>query len=336
MLARTQHPRKCSENRGAFRQRKMLVFGRTGKILQAQCYQERYFLGFSSKKIRQLAQLFRIRKTSCRFGLGEAHGTDKLRLQEHQKLQAFFIPIFELFGSRDRHQPSDCNDYRRLPVDAQKKKKYKAGTLRVEAMTLKFYFEKIAEKPVGWLNIDIKQTQALPKIYSKEVVNKILEAHTYPKHKAIVSIAYLAGLRLSEIAQLKVWDINSDNMTIHIQAAKGDKHRIVNLDQKLLETLRCHAQTTKLKEWLFTGDPNTEPISTRSIQLIFADALKKSGIKKNLGIHALRHSYAIHLLQAGVDVRTVQKLLGHRSLETTMVYLQVSGQEAANKARDLL
>jgi integrase/recombinase XerD len=218
----------------------------------------------------------------------------------------------------------------------RKKKKYKAGTLRVEAMALKFYFEKIAKKPVGWLSIDIKQTQALPKIYSREEVGKILEAHTYPKHKAIVSLAYLAGLRLSEIAQLKVRDINSDNMTIHIRAAKGDKHRIVNLDQKLLETLRCHAQTTKLKEWLFTGDPNTEPISTRSIQLIFADALKKSGIKKNLGIHALRHSYATHLLQAGVDVRTVQKLLGHSSLETTMLYLQVSGQEAANKARDLL
>lgn len=218
------------------------------------------------------------------------------------------------------------------------KKKYKPGTLKVELMGLKYYFEKVAGKPVGWLNINIKQSHTLPKSYTIEEVKKIIAAAEYLKHKAMLTLAYQSGLRLSEIANLKVTDINSQHMTIHIRESKGAKDRIVNLSNQTLLLLREYARAYKPTNWLFEGDPKTEPISTRTIQIVYDESVAKSKVRKKGGIHTLRHSYATHLLEKGVDVRTIQTLLGHTSLETTMKYLHVSGEAAVKKvnAIDLL
>lgn len=215
------------------------------------------------------------------------------------------------------------------------KKKYKPGSLRVEAMALKFYFEKIAGRQVGWLNIDIKQSQTLPKSYTIEEIKAIIDACKYLKHKAMLTLAYQSGLRLSEIATLKVTDINSQNMTIHVRSAKGDKDRIVNMSTNTLTLLRKYAQQHKPSDWLFEGDPQTEHISPRTIQLVYNEAVIQSKVRRKGGIHTLRHSYATHLLEKGVNVRIIQKLLGHSSLETTMRYMHVSGDEAAKHVNEI-
>jgi integrase/recombinase XerD len=216
------------------------------------------------------------------------------------------------------------------------KKRYKPGSLKVEAMGLKLYFEKVQKKPVGWLNIDIRQSETLPKVLTKEEAKLLIAQPKLVKHKAILHIAYYCGLRLFEVANLKIFDINSQNMTIHVKTAKGDKHRVVNLNDNTLTLLRDYAKQYKLTDWLFEGDPKTEHISERTIQFIFKDALFASGINKKCGIHILRHSYATHLLEKGLNVRIIQRLLGHKSLETTMRYLQVSGEDAAKEVKNLL
>ena len=151
----------------------------------------------------------------------------------------------------------------------------------------------------------------------------------------MLTLAYQSGLRLSEIASLQVTDINSQNMTIHIRSAKGDKDRIVNMSANTLALLRQYAKQYKLNHWLFEGDPKTEHISTRTIQLVYNEAVTQSKVRRKGGIHTLRHSYATHLLEKGVDVRTIQTLLGHTSLETTMRYMHVSGEEAAKRANQI-
>ncbi len=216
------------------------------------------------------------------------------------------------------------------------KRKYKPGSLKVEAMALKLYFEKVLKKPVGWLNINIKQTESLPKVLSRAEVKIILNQPSLLKHKTILHITYHCGLRLSEVANLTVNDINSQNMTIHVKTTKGDKHRVVNLNNTSLDLLREYAKKYHPQYWLFEGDPKTEHISERTIQFIFKDALIRSGINKKCGIHILRHSYATHLLEKGVNVRVIQRLLGHSSLETTMRYFQVSGEDAAKEVKNLL
>ena len=216
------------------------------------------------------------------------------------------------------------------------KKRYKPGSLKVEAMGLKLYFEKVLKKTIGWINFDIRQSETLPKVLTKEEAKLLIAQPKLVKHRAILHIAYYCGLRLFEVANLKIFDINSQNMTIHVKTAKGDKHRVVNLNDNTLRLLREYAQKYKLKDWLFEGDPKTEHISERTIQFIFKDALLASGINKKCGIHILRHSYATHLLEKGVNVRIIQRLLGHKSLETTMRYLQVSGEDAAKEVKNLL
>jgi integrase/recombinase XerD len=216
------------------------------------------------------------------------------------------------------------------------KKKYKPGTLKVEAMGLKLYFEKVLKKPVGRINIDIRQPETLPKVLTKEEAKLLIKQPRLIKHRAILHVAYFCGLRMFEIANLKINDINSQNMTIHVKTAKGDKHRVVNLNDNTLTILREYAKLYKPTNWLFEGDPKTEHIQDRTIQFIFKKALFASGINKKCGIHILRHSYATHLLEKGVNVRIIQRLLGHSSLETTMRYLQVSGEDAAKEVKNLL
>ena len=139
----------------------------------------------------------------------------------------------------------------------------------------------------------------------------------------IFKTAYAGGLRLSEVRCLKVTDIDSRRMMIRVEQGKGNKDRYTVLSEKLLEELRAYWRMFRPKTWLFPGRRN-EPIGETSIQKAFVEAKRKAGIKKHGGIHMLRHSFGTHLLEAGVDVRTIQTLLGHNHIQTTMRYMQVS------------
>jgi site-specific recombinase XerD len=171
-----------------------------------------------------------------------------------------------------------------------------------------------------------KKISTLPEILSIEQVEKLFSVTHNPKHRAIIMTAYGGGLRVSEIVKLKVTDIHSDRMVIRIDQGKCRKDRYTLLPKRLLEELRSYWSIKKPKTWLFPGQPKDKPLSSRAAQKAYHIAVKKAGIKRKGGIHTLRHCFATHLLEAGENIRTIQLLMGHRSILTTMRYLQITSK----------
>jgi len=175
----------------------------------------------------------------------------------------------------------------------------------------------------NWESIHIprpRREKKLPVVFSKAEVSKLLEGTKNLKHKVILSLAYSSGARLEEVSHLKVKDIDSARMQIKIACGKGKKDRYTLLSPKLLILLREYWQLYRPKIYLFEGTYRKGPISTRTIQHIFKINLKRSKITKNGSFHTLRHSFATHLLEQGINLRIIQELLGHTSIKTTTVY----------------
>ena len=170
----------------------------------------------------------------------------------------------------------------------------------------------------------MKPNRHLPNVLSKEEVSALINATTNLKHRALLMTAYSAGLRVSEIANLKITDIDSKNMQILIRQGKGDVDRYSLLAQKTLLTLRAYYKQYKPDLWLFPGQTPDKPLHPRSIGTVFKDAKNKIGIQRRVSIHSLRHSFATHLLESNVNIRYIQKLMGHRSIISTCVYLHVT------------
>ena len=187
--------------------------------------------------------------------------------------------------------------------------------------SLKFEVEQ-AERP--------RREHKLPNVLSKEEIKLILEAHSNMKHKTMLSLIYSCGLRCGELIALKPENIDSKRNLIHINLAKGKKDRIVPLSSKILTMLREYYQKYKPKTWLFEGQIVGMQYDDRSLQQVLKQALRKSGIKKPVTLHWLRHSYATHLLESGTDLRYIQELLGHKSSKTTEIYTHVSTKSIQN------
>ena len=172
-----------------------------------------------------------------------------------------------------------------------------------------------------------KSENKLPKVMSKQEVKNLFDTVENIKHKTELMLAYSCGLRVSEVANLKVTDIDSDRMTVLIRQGKGRKDRITGLSNKMLEQLREYYKSYRPKVWLFENHAKTGPISIRTLQNVFNQNKDKAGIRKACTFHSLRHSYATHLLESGVSLRHIQELLGHKSSRTTEKYTHVSTQE---------
>lgn len=165
-----------------------------------------------------------------------------------------------------------------------------------------------------------RQAKKLPVVLSLEEVARFFDAITNLKHRAILMTAYSAGLRTSEVVQLLVHDIDSQRMMIRIEQGKGQKDRYVMLSQKVLELLREYYKLVRPKVWLFPGKNPNRPINITTVQKAAKRARLRSGLHKQVTVRALRHSFATHLMEAGANVRIIQVLLGHRSLQTTARY----------------
>lgn len=174
-----------------------------------------------------------------------------------------------------------------------------------------------------------KSSYRLPTVLSLSEVERLLNVISNIKHRCILSLIYSSGLRSGELIHLKIADIDSKRMVIHIRNGKGRKDRIVPLSESVLELLRLYYQDHRPREYLFNGAGELQ-YSYASMRAIFRKALKQSGIQKKCTLHTLRHSYATHLLEAGVNLRYIQELLGHSSPKTTMIYTHVSS-EASRK-----
>jgi len=202
--------------------------------------------------------------------------------------------------------------------------KLKENTLHSRISGIKFYFEKVLFTPKIFLEIPRPKKQLkLPKALNTDEVKMIFEVTKNLKHNTILKLCYGMGLRLSEITNIKISDIDSKTMQVHIQCGKGKKDRYVNLPESLLDQLRDYYKNYKPKEYLFEGQYGGQ-YSKRSIQKTFKTSLLEARILKKVGIHSLRHSYATHLLENGTDIRFIQELLGHNDIKTTFIYTNVT------------
>jgi integrase/recombinase XerD len=170
-----------------------------------------------------------------------------------------------------------------------------------------------------------KPERKLPNVLSQDEVRRLPTSFRNQKHKTIFYLIYSGGLRISEVVNLTLRDIDSSRSVIRIRNSKGAKDREIPLSTRALEQIRVYYKVFKPKEYLFEGQFGG-PYSTRSIQALFKRALKETGIRKKATVHTLRHSYATHLLENGTDIRIIQELLGHRSSKTTELYTYVSRQ----------
>lgn len=194
----------------------------------------------------------------------------------------------------------------------------------------KFYFEQVLGHERFFVDIPRpKKPSILPKVISPADIKRLFAVTTNLKHNTMLKLCYGMGLRVSEIVNLKITDVDSRALQVFIERAKGKKDRYANLPESLLEQLRVYFLEYRPKKYLFEGQYG-EQYSIRSAQQVFKNALKKARINKAVGIHGLRHSFATHLLESGTDVKFIQELLGHNDIKTTLRYTQVSGQSLKN------
>ncbi len=221
----------------------------------------------------------------------------------------------------DTLTPKRLKDYFLYCLEKQNAKE---STMNSKINAIKFYFEQVLHQPKMFFDIPRpKKPLLLPKMLSKNEVAKILKVTTNPKHLLILKLCYGMGLRVSEIVNIRIEDIDSENMRVLIRGAKGKKDRYTNLPMTVLEPMREYYKLFKPKEWLFEGQYGGQ-YSIRSAQAVFKKAMKKAKINKTIGIHGLRHSYATHLIESGADIRFIKDLLGHNSIKTTQIYTHIT------------
>ncbi len=208
-------------------------------------------------------------------------------------------------------------------------KNYSSQTVNLYLNAIKFFYREALKIPQK-INLKFaKRSKKLPIVLSREEIKNIIEIIKNPKHKFIVSLAYGAGLRISEVVNLKIKDVNLEELTIHLKNAKGKKDRITIFPEKIKTDLQNLIAGKNLNDYLFESERGGK-LTERTAQKVFENAFRKTEIKKDATFHSLRHSFATHLLENGVDVRYVQELLGHQNIRTTQIYTQVTNPKLKN------
>jgi site-specific recombinase XerD len=201
---------------------------------------------------------------------------------------------------------------------------------------VKFFYRRVLGRDDFQLRIEAKRSGRLPEPLGRTEVARLLAAASYnPKHRVLLMTTYAAGLRVSELVHLRVGDIHSDRMLIRVNQGKGRKDRYTLLSARLLTELRAYWRIDRPTMWLFPGSPKNRPLSVSAAQRVFTKAKRLANLTRGNGIHCLRHSFASHLLEAGVDLATLQRLLGHTSLTTTARYLHVTEKRLASTGSPL-
>lgn len=232
--------------------------------------------------------------------------------------------LIKHFSPRRPHELTD-KDIREYLFYLLETKKLAARSVNQVLNALRFLYVEVYKKPMVLGEIPRpKNPQRLPAVLSEEEVQRILDVTANLKHKSLLMVTYSAGLRVGEAVRMKVANIDGKRMMIHIQKAKGEKDRYVPLAETTLSTLRDYWKKERPREWLFPGKRASGYLSEESAQKVFYAAAARAGIKKHVSIHSLRHSFATHLLEGGVDIRYIQEILGHSNLKTTEIYTHVS------------
>lgn len=225
--------------------------------------------------------------------------------------------------------PSEINDndIKNYLVYIAEERQSATSTLNQAINALKFYYGNILKRKFVFEVKRPRKDKKLPVVLSKEEIAKILDSVDNIKYKAILVLTYSAGLRVSEVVKLKPEDIDGNRMLVFVKGAKGRKDRYTSLSDVTLKFLREYWKEYRLTKWLFPGPDKERHITIRTAQRIFEIACERGGVKKEVTIHSLRHSFATHLLENGIDLRYIQELLGHKSSKTTKIYTHVSSKD---------
>jgi len=236
--------------------------------------------------------------------------------------------------SPERLGPEEIRAYQ---VYLANERKLDPGSVLVAIAALRFLYKVSLKR--DWSLEEVipapKKPQRLPVVLSPEEVLQFLSAVGSTKHRTILTTCYAAGLRISEAVRLKATDIDSKRMVIRVEQGKGQKDRYVMLSAQLLETLRAYWRAARPRVWLFEGDIAGKPIDRSTVAQACQKARRLSNISKPVTPHSLRHAFAVHLLESGTDVRTIQLLLGHRSLTTTARYLRIATSKVCSTSSPL-
>lgn len=248
----------------------------------------------------------------------KGYSENTLRVYSNGFAQLLYIikafPVDNLTPERLRSYFLYCHD----------KLKLSEAEIHSRINAIKFYFEQVLHRDKMFIDIPRpKHPSLLPKMLNHQEISKIINVLENKKHRLMLKLCYGMGLRVSEVVGLKLTDIDSVSMLVRIEQAKGKKDRVVVLPQSVLTELREYYIEYRPKEYLFEGQTGGQ-YSIRSVQNVFKQAVSKAGVKKRIGIHGLRHSYATHLLETGTDIRLIQELLGHNNLKTTEIYTHVT------------
>ena len=260
------------------------------------------------------------------------------RMVEDMKLRRFagstqynYIKCVERFAEHFGRSPETMGleDVRTFLVYLVSEANVSYGVLCHYVTALRFLYRITLKRPWGPEAIPFPRRETrLPSVLSREEVIRFLENVPNLKHRAVLTTCYAAGLRTSESVHLKISDIDSKRMMIHVRQGKRNKDRMVPLSKTLLELLRTYCRAVRPKDWLFPGRYGKH-LSTRAVQHASLRARRAAGIKTKFTTHGLRHSFATHLLDNGTNLRTIQLILGHASIRSTAVYTHVSTREIA-------
>lgn len=254
-----------------------------------------------------------------------------IRKYSQNTMNSYLSYNFDLL-KHSRLKPRDISqdDISSFLVERISQSSFSASTVQLIISALRFYYGDVQKRDFIYDFILPKKDKKLPVVLSKNEVFSIFAQVKNLKHKTVLMLIYSAGLRINEAVTLKISDIDFDRKMILIQKGKGRKDRTTLLSERFLEVLEKYLEEYNPEDWLFEGQKRGEHLASRSVQNIFSRALEKSGVKKDATVHTLRHSFATHLLEQGIDIRYIQELLGHSNPNTTMIYTHVSRGKLKN------
>jgi len=253
----------------------------------------------------------------------------KLRKFSQKTIKSYLYYITALLKHSSKNPKTVNTEDIRGYLEHLADKNSSASTLNGAYSAFKLYFEKILCRRF-FANIPrAKSAKKLPETLTKDEVKKILGTIQNVKHKLLLGLMYSSGLRVSEVVNCKVKDLDFESKLMRVRLAKGAKDRTTILSEKVCAVLQKYVKNKNADNYVFESDRGGK-LTERTAQKVFADALLKSGIKKPATCHSLRHSFATHLLESGTSIRYIQELLGHARLETTQIYTKVSNNNLQN------
>lgn len=253
----------------------------------------------------------------------------KLRNYSRKTVKSYVLCLDDYFHYiKDVKRDPDVANIKKYLLEKQDRG-ISSQTINLYLQAIKHFYREIFKSEIS---IDIKFAKTaskLPVVLSRMEIEKVMENISNAKHRLMVSLAYAAGLRVSEVVSLKIKDIDPNELIIHLKGAKGNKDRITIFPEKLILDIKNLSANKFSQDYLFESERGGK-LTERTAQIIFEKGLRKAGIKKDATFHSLRHSFATHLLENGTDVRYVQELLGHANIRTTQIYTKVTNPMLKN------